>query len=137
MGKYEPLANYLRSQRLSEVPMTFAEVEQVLGVPLPPSAYKHRPWWANEASGNHVHARVWLNAGFRAEQVALDDEKVVFVRTREPMSRPAKDNGFLGRVTPMPNVERHPLLGSMKGMIRPAPDVDFTEPADPDWGERA
>jgi hypothetical protein len=137
MGKYEPLADYLRGQRLSEIPMTFAEVERVLGASLPPSAYKHRPWWANEASGSHVHAKVWLDAGFRAERVALDDKKVVFVRTREGASPRAKGRGSFGRVTPMPGVGRHPLLGSMKGMIKPAPGVDFTEPADPNWGKRA
>jgi hypothetical protein len=33
--------------------------------------------------------------------------------------------------------KRHPLFGFMKGTVRVAPGVDLTEPADPEWGERA
>ena len=138
MGKYEPLAEYLRQQRLSEVPMTFAEVERVLGVPLPRSAHSHRPWWANESSGSHIQAKAWLEPGFRTERVDMAGKRLVFVRSDKepPAPKPSRAPFGFGRVTPMPNVARHPLLGSMKGMIKPAPGVDFTEPADPDWGKR-
>jgi hypothetical protein len=137
MGKYEPLSKYLRGQSRQEVPMTFAEVERVLGARLPASAYKHRPWWGNEATG-HVHARAWLSAGFQTERVDMARKKLVFVGkgdlAKETLGE--KSLGF-GRVAPMPNVKRHPLLGSMKGMIKPAPGFDFTEPADPEWGKNA
>jgi hypothetical protein len=32
--------------------------------------------------------------------------------------------------------KRHPLFGSLKGMIQVAPGVDLTEPADPEWADR-
>lgn len=32
---------------------------------------------------------------------------------------------------------RHPLYGALKGYITFVPGVDLTEPADPEWGERA
>ena len=32
--------------------------------------------------------------------------------------------------------KRHPLFGCMKGMIRIAPGVDLTEPANPEWADR-
>jgi hypothetical protein len=32
---------------------------------------------------------------------------------------------------------RHPLYGALKGYITFLPGVDLTEPADPEWGERA
>jgi hypothetical protein len=31
--------------------------------------------------------------------------------------------------------KRHPLFGSLKGMIQVAPGVDLTEPADPEWAD--
>jgi hypothetical protein len=29
----------------------------------------------------------------------------------------------------------HPAYGALKGMITLLPNVDYTEPADPDWGK--
>ena len=118
MGKYDRLQGFLRQQTLGEIPMRFSEVEEILGGPLPDSARKHRPWWGNEPVG-HVHAQSWINAGFRTERVDMSGERVVFVR----------------RVTLEAPASRHPLLGSLKGLLRPADGVDPTEPADPDWAQ--
>ena len=46
MGKYEPLNEFLKSQSREYVPMTFSEIERVLGNELPPSKL-HRAWWSN------------------------------------------------------------------------------------------
>jgi hypothetical protein len=128
MTKYEPLAKYLRSQRISEVPMTFAEVEKVIGAPLPPSAFRHRPWWANDASG-HAHAKAWLEAGYQTERVDMDARRLVFVEF-------GKTTPVAGSLTPGAPHDRHPMLGAMRALGRAAPGVDLTEPADPDWGNR-
>jgi hypothetical protein len=32
--------------------MSFREIEQVLGFPLPPAARRHRPWWSNNGNNN-------------------------------------------------------------------------------------
>lgn len=103
------------------MPMGFAEVEDVIGNALPSSARRHRPWWGNEPTG-HSHAQAWTAAGFRAERVDMEAERVVFVRGRPTAGRSKKA------------VERHPLLGSLKGAVRIAPGVDLTQPADPGWG---
>ena len=51
--KYAPLERYLHgiSLRQSDITMTFAQIEQILKNKLPPSAYQHRAWWANERHG--------------------------------------------------------------------------------------
>ena len=51
MGVYDPLNAYLAKESDLVVRMSFAEVERVLGRPLPASARKHRAWWSNEVVG--------------------------------------------------------------------------------------
>lgn len=77
MSKYDPLTSFLRSRPQRELRCGFAEIEKVLGFPLPPVARAHRAWWSNNAS-NNVMTKAWLNAGFRAEQVNMDGETLVF-----------------------------------------------------------
>ena len=60
--------------------MTFAEIEQVLGFPLPAAAHKYQAWWANDKT--HTHAQAWLDAGWKTAKANLIEESVVFVRTR-------------------------------------------------------
>jgi hypothetical protein len=118
MSKYTALTKHLSSRSGSRLPMSFAEVETILGFPLPASARSHRPWWANSAHG-HVQSRGWLDAGYQSEQVDLEGEKLVFVRLNE-VDAPACDGGSLRG--------DHPLFGCMAGMITVPEGIDLTEP---------
>ena len=62
MAKYEPLRVFLSHRAEDEVPMTFHEIEGLIGAPLPPVAFKHRAWWSNNPS-NSVITSAWLEAG--------------------------------------------------------------------------
>jgi len=131
MSKYEALGRFLRDQRTTEIPMTFADIERITGTKLPPSARKHRPWWSNNPK-NSVMTKVWLDAGFQTERVNMDGGRLVFRRVvgakrEKPLSRPAQYGGN--------GDNRHPLFGAMKGLMRIAPGTDLTQPADPDWGK--
>jgi hypothetical protein len=124
MSKYAPLADYLKKQQRDRVPMTFAEIEKVTGVKLPPSATRHRPWWSNNPN-NSVMTKIWLDAGFESEQVDMAGRKLVFKRVRGATAseRPGEEKPF------------HPLYGYMKGLVRMMPGVDITQPADPDLAD--
>jgi len=135
MGKYDALGRFLVSQPGDEVPMTFGEIERVLGTQLPLSARKHRPWWSNNPR-NSVMTQVWLDAGFETEQVDMVRGTLVFRRVHEtgvPAPVPPRSQappqpvqlaagGRAGR--------RHPLVGALKGLLRVAPSADLTEPAE-------
>lgn len=61
--------------------LSFAQVEQIIGVPLPASASTHQAWWGNDAT-SHVQAKAWLLAGWRTDEVAghRPRQQVLFVR---------------------------------------------------------
>lgn len=81
MGKYDPLARHLRRKNGSDVLMSFADIERVIGAMLPKSA-SLPAWWGNERSADtrHVQCRSWTDAGFEA--ALLPGEQVRFRRTR-------------------------------------------------------
>ncbi|MDP1739182.1 MAG: hypothetical protein Q8L23_17290 [Caulobacter sp.] len=78
MSRYESLRQFLKASAAAQTPLSFQEVEKVLGRSLPPSARKHPAWWANTRS--HSHAASWLDAGWKTEAVDLGEERLVFVR---------------------------------------------------------
>jgi len=133
MSKYDPLGHFLARSRHDQVAMTFSEIEGVLGFPLPEKSKRIRAWWSNNAD-NSVLTKVWLDAGFRSEQVDMASQKLVFRRVK-PLS--AVD-GFSETAAAEPRAaRRNPLFGWMKGTVTVAPGVDLTEPADPEWADIA
>lgn len=145
MGKYEPLTGFLGRQRASEVPVTFAEIERLIGAPLPPVARKHRAYWSNNSS-NNVMTKAWLAAGFKAERVDMASGKLIFRREKaaEPsISTPsynqsaAEDWSGGAASTPETPSGRHPLFGALKGTVTVAPGVDLTAASDELWDAEA
>jgi len=138
--KYDPLHRYLSAQAGSRVPMTFQQVESIIGGRLPASARRHRPWWANDATG-HAHAKAWLGAGYRTEQVDMEGEKLVFVPATDTREADAMQKGMAesrAAYTPQDANAPHPMIGAMKGLLWIDPTLDLTKPAlDPDEWERA
>lgn len=132
MGKYEPLRDYLSKQATSEVRMTFAEIEKVIGSTLPEKSKRSRPWWSNNPN-NNVMTKEWLAAGYKTERVDIESRKLVFRRTAPLRPATAHPPADLSNKSD----RRHPLFGWLKGTVTIAPGVDLTEPADPDWGEIA
>ncbi len=132
MGKYAPLGDFLRSQRTTLVLMTFAQIEKVVGTPLPKSQ-RYPAWWSNNP-WNNVMTQVWLDAGFQTEQVDVESEKLVFRRISKSPSASKNDQTSIGNAGVSND---HPLIGWMKGTVHIPPGVDLAEPADPEWGERA
>ena len=133
MGKYDPLGTYLRDQNRAFVPMTFMDIEKVVGSRLP-NSQRYPAWWSNNPF-NNVMTQVWLDAGFVTEQVDIAGRKLVFRRVsadRKPSG--SHPTGNLAVEKSLPNASPHPLVGWMKGTVHVPDGIDLTEPADPDWG---
>ena len=120
--------------------MSFAEIERVTGVKLPPKAQLQRAWWSNNPS-NNVLTKVWLDAGFRSEKVDLEAMRLVFKRatpegqTWTGFSEPQQEFTYETRPAP-PQVRtprRHPAFGALKGMLRIESGTDLTDAASPNW----
>lgn len=79
MQKYCALGDYLVKQCEVSVSLTFEQVEQILGLSLPRSAYAHRAWWANTLS--HPQAKSWLRVGWKVSNVNLEKKNVIYGRT--------------------------------------------------------
>jgi YD repeat-containing protein len=127
MGKYEPLADHLRKLTQRRLPMKFEEIEEVLGFSLPPSSRKHRAWWSNNPS-NNVMTYAWIDAGYRTEDVDIEQRKLVF-RRAEP------GGAEVAPVAPPPGSGgKQTLYGCLRGTVTFVGEVDLTEPADPEWG---
>lgn len=77
-GKYRPLWEWLVKSPEVSVRLTFADVERILGFPLPPSSRRHLPhWYGYEGS---AVARAIRDAGWKATDVNLNEQRVTFVK---------------------------------------------------------
>lgn len=124
MGKYSPLKEFLVANERDCIPMTFAEIEKVLGLQLPASK-QYPAWWSNNPSNNPM-TKEWLEAGFETESVNTASGKLVFRRVRSGPASPAAKEG---QRRPL-----HPGIGFMKGLIKIAPGFDVTGPfSDESW----
>jgi hypothetical protein len=136
MSKYDPLKEFLDKQNVSEVPMTFAAVEAVVGSPLPPAAYKHRAWWSNNRDSSVV-TQAWWDAGFKTSDVDMTARRLIFRRRSDATGGSGIIAGdHIAEPSPAYAVRgRHPLFGALKGAARIVEVTDLTQPADPDWGK--
>ncbi len=112
MGKYEPLEAFLKQRRPGRWRVGFPELEKLLCFKLPQSALKYPAWWSNDETG-HSHAKAWLDAGWRTEEVDIEGRKLTFARAgieKEPAGDPW--GCLAGTVTLMPGAD---LTASTEG----------------------
>jgi hypothetical protein len=78
------LGIYLQAQpgNIDRLQLTFAEIEDIIGGNLPPTAYNHRNWWDNNPE-SRPQASSWLDAGWRAGYRNITGKSITFVRIKE------------------------------------------------------
>ncbi len=80
-SKYFGLHDFLRRCSKDQVVLSFAEIERLLGTPLPPSARAGRAFWSNRGRGA-LQAAAWMEAGYHVQAVDLRRQRVTFARPR-------------------------------------------------------
>ena len=118
MSKYAPLAQFLKSLDVKRLRMRFEAIERLIGGPLPGSAGRYEAWWSNNDTG-HSHARAWVAAGWRTEEVDLAERQVTFRRAVTQAARKA------GR--------KADPWGCMAGTVTIMSGVDVTAPSGEQW----
>ena len=58
----------------------FADIQDILGTRLPPSAFKHQAWWANETNPRAAQKCALSQAGWRTTDLDLERLRITFVR---------------------------------------------------------
>jgi len=153
--KYHPLFEHLLFSGRGHSVMTFNEIEEILGKPLPPSARQREEWWSNSPSG-HSQARAWMRASYKTSKVDLAGEKVEFKlegwpagyeRVNVPLADGTNGQSGFGekgqskyappsRPPAILNTgARAPMFGCMKGFGKLQEGYDLTQPSDPDWAD--
>ncbi len=136
MGKYSPLRDFLAKQGREFVPMSFEEIERVLGESLPASK-QYPAWWSNNPS-NNVMTKEWIAAGYQTESVDIAGEKLVFRKAKKPiLPHPSSSEAPTAIVESQEKraeiSSRLPFFGFMKGKMTIEPGYDITKPIDVDW----
>ena len=105
---YDALLHKLQTIRAQSIRLSFSEVEEIIGRPLPGSAYRFNAWWGNETSlkAGHSQANAWMRAGFEAK-VSLKQRLVEF---RRP-PRSIDDTAKAGHLAQPDLIERKPPSG--------------------------
>ena len=82
--KYLPLEEWFRKQPTTaeQIELTFDQIEEILGTPLPASATKLTTWWTNVQPKIQSHRTAWLNNGWRVAEFDQQARWVRFVRAR-------------------------------------------------------
>lgn len=77
-GKYDALGDWLSAQDDTDLRLTFAEVEEILGFELPDSARRHLSAWYSV--GGSAIARAIRSTGWKARSVSFADERLNFIK---------------------------------------------------------
>lgn len=120
IGKYAALTRFLRMNGQRTIEMSFAEIENVLAFPLPPSARKYNAWW-HEEKNPRAQKIAWSEAGYFVRRYSTREERVVF-------QRKLTDETFIEEVRSSHNPQmEHNVLYFLKMSSRLDLDVSWDE----------
>ena len=83
-GKYKLLEDFMRKapKHVTNITLSFEQIELIIRTSLPRSAYKYRQWWENQKNNiKRPQAKAWMDAGFKVDKVDLHGGLVKFVKT--------------------------------------------------------
>lgn len=77
-AKYRGLAEYLLSANEMRVTLSYSQIEEILGFPLPDTARKFKQsYWANTET--HSYASSWMAVGYKT-RVDVESDTITFIK---------------------------------------------------------
>lgn len=119
MSKYDRLFHHLMTKQGDKWAASFAEIEAVLGFPLPDSASRYPAWWANQTGGGHSQSGSWQQAGWQTSNLDLARKQVEFKKvegqhatTAKPVDQqdPTGDDLLMAQAARMTGITDRPSL---------------------------
>ena len=96
---YTALTSHLENSTASVLPMTFQEIEEILGKPLPPSASVYPAFWAN--SSKNAYSYIWMDAGYLCKNASPTRQIVTFIKgSSQNTSTPSQANPIPKKYVP-------------------------------------
>ena len=137
MSKYDPLATHLRGSGQAFLPMTFDNIEDIIGTKLPSSAFKHRAWWSNNPA-NSVITHAWLDAGYKTADVDMPRRKLVFRKSVQDEPSPGTSGGQQlqgkSRASEAASAGFYTrVFGALKGTVTITAGTSLTSPVGEVW----
>lgn len=71
--KYAALSEYFSEHAESKLTLSFAEIENIMGKPLSPSAYTSSVFWHH----GRAISRTWVSNGYRCTKIDMENQKIV------------------------------------------------------------
>ena len=84
--KHYKLKQFISNSTSSSITLSFAQIEEIDGRPLPLSARKNRDWWYPRSNCNTI-AEAWRTEGYTLHSLDLEKEKIKLRREEEGLSK--------------------------------------------------
>jgi hypothetical protein len=102
-SKYCTLGEHLLENEGDQLILSFSDIEEILGFPLPKSAHKFRTWWANDNTHSHA-VNGWLTYGWQVKEIDLKNEYIHFRRVAKLRLHEAVPTTKSPKKGPMPKI---------------------------------
>jgi hypothetical protein len=94
--RYQRLSEHLANMEENVWEASLDEIQQILGVPLPESAFQYPAWWSNQG---RAQSRAWEGAAWKTKRVDLKNGKVTFVYVGDQPDRQIPPERDVGKLT--------------------------------------
>ncbi|WP_035990375.1 helix-turn-helix domain-containing protein [Leptolyngbya sp. KIOST-1] len=112
--KYYPLYDHLKQSQKTEVALTFAEIEGLLGIGLPASARDRKTWWHNRATPAAQQASAWVGAGYHVQAIDIASKTVTFRRADAQPTSVTQDGKIIWQQDAIRALRKHLSLTQMQ-----------------------
>ncbi|MBE9155298.1 helix-turn-helix transcriptional regulator [Nodosilinea sp. LEGE 06152] len=113
-SKYHPLHDHLKHSDQTEVVLTFAEVEALLGSALPHSAVERKNWWSNRETPAALQSSAWVRAGYHVHAIDIDSKVVTFCKVEAQYNIQTRDGKIIWQQDAIRALRKHMNLTQME-----------------------